>query len=340
MDQKAIRLQDMREFAGVLFDGEEEADKAAGILQAILDARSPRISDISQNMPGIPEANYKAIQRFLRWAEPQKALKRLYLEEAPFVLADPTDIERLQATKTEYVGVLKDGKTKGFQTLVFGVPYRGRAIPFHFITYSSRTIEQESTSRNLEHRRALGAIKDLLGNQPVVLDREFSYQSLFEDFVAEAINYVIRLNTGNRATITDAEGRKLSLFITPGEKVFLRGVFYKGKVKVNLAGHWKRGFKEPMWVISGLEPAEALAIYRARMKIEESFKDLKSLLNLEKLMNKRQENLEKMIALVLLAYGIGLLVGEKLRDQMYQGGGKMEAVFGPLHPAETAGKIG
>ena len=75
----------------------------------------------------------------------------MYLEEADFVLADPTDIERLQAAKTEYVGVLKDGKTRGFQTLVFGVPYRGRAIPFHFITYSSRTIGQEATSPGQSH---------------------------------------------------------------------------------------------------------------------------------------------------------------------------------------------
>lgn len=340
MDQKAIRLADLREFAGALFDGEVEADKAARILKAILDARSPRISDIAHNMPGNPEANYKAIHRFLRWAEPQKALKRLYLEEADFVLADPTDIERLQAAKTEYVGVLKDGKTRGFQALVFGVPYRGRAIPFHFITYSSRTIGQEATSRNLEHRRALEGIKDLLGNQPVVLDREFSYESLFADFMAEKINYVIRLNTGNKATITDGEGMKLSLSINPGEKVFLRGVFYKGKVGVNLAGQWKRGFKEPIWVISNLEPEEALTIYRARMKIEESFKDLKSLLNLEKLMNKGQEKLEKMIALVLLAYAIGLLVGEALRDRMYQGGGKMEAILRPLHTAQAASKAG
>ncbi len=338
MDQKVIHLKDMRQFAGELFDGEEEADKAAPLLKAILEARSPRISDLAQNIPGNPEANSKAIHRFLRWADPQKALKRLYLEEAPFVLADPTEIERSQATKTEYVGVLKDGKTRGFQTLVFGVPYRGRAIPFHFITYSSRTIGQEVSSRNLEHRRGLREVQDLLGPKPVVLDREFSYQTLFADFVEEGLNYVIRLNTGNRATITDAEGGKLSLSIAPGGKVLLRGVFYKGQVKVNLAGWWRKGFKEPLWVISSLAPGAALEIYQARMKIEESFKDLKSLLNLHKLMNKKQENLEKLLALVMLAYAIGLLVGEQLRDQRYGSGEKMEAVFGPFHPSEAAGK--
>jgi hypothetical protein len=51
--------------------------------------------------------------------------------------------------------------------------------------------------------------------------------------------------------------------------------------------------------------------------IEESFRDLKSLLNLDKIMNKRQANMEKMVALVLIAYAIGLLVGESIRDHMY-----------------------
>jgi hypothetical protein len=34
-------------------------------------------------------------------------------------------------------------------------------------------------------------------------------------------------------------------------------------------------------------------------------------------MNKLQEHMEKMVALLLIAYTIGLLVGESLRDAMY-----------------------
>jgi transposase len=88
-----------------------------------------------------------------------------------------------------------------------------------------------------------------------------------------------------------------------------------------VAGEWQEGFSEPLWVITNLEPEEGLEIYRARMKIEESFKDLKSLLDLEKVMNKKRKQMEKVVALVLLAYAIGLLVGEALRDGMYRGKG-------------------
>lgn len=78
-----ITLKAMKEYASELFDSGEE--KATPILKAILDGRSPRLTDIAQTMPGSPLANYKAIKRLLADANPQRALLRLYREEAPFV---------------------------------------------------------------------------------------------------------------------------------------------------------------------------------------------------------------------------------------------------------------
>jgi len=319
MFNQVIKLSDMQKFSAECFDDPKEAEKAADILKSILNTRSPRISDISHGMRGNPEANYKAIQRFLDLSDTQEALNRLYWEEAPFILADPTDIQRRQAKKTEYVGRLKDGKTLGFQVLPLAFPYRGRAIPFHFITYSSKTIGDDSTSRNLEHSRAIGALKELLGDKPLVMDREFSYEELFQAFIVEGMKFVIRLNVGNKATVLDEDGEKVALSIGPGEKVFCKDVYYKGKVKVNLAGEWKRGFREPLWVVSNLKPEEALTIYKARMKIEEAFKDLKSLLRWDKIMNKSRRNMEKVTAMVLIAYAIALLIGEEIREQAYHG---------------------
>ena len=50
---------------------------------------------------------YKRIQRFLHRVDPRQALWRLFREEAEFVIGDPTEVERPQARKTEYVGTLK-----------------------------------------------------------------------------------------------------------------------------------------------------------------------------------------------------------------------------------------
>ena len=55
------------------------------------------------------------------------------------------------------------------------------------------------------------------------------------------------------------------------------------------------------------------------MKIDESFRDMKDILGIKKIMNKKQENMEKMIALLMLAYVIDFLVGEEIRDRSYTG---------------------
>ena len=141
------------------------------------------------------------------------------------------------------------------------------------------------------------------------------------ELVEGRIQFVIRLKAGNNPTILNEEGEKISLTVGIGEEVHYRGVYYKGTVEVNLAGKWEKGFHEPMWVISspGLSPSRALEIYGLRMKIDESFRDMKSLLDLDRIMSKKRVNMEKMVALVLLAYAIGLLIGEEIRERLYIG---------------------
>lgn len=302
-----------------LFDDPKVAERAGEISDAILAARSIRLTDVAVEMNGKSATGYKRIQRFLKAEDPRQALWRLFQEEAEFVIGDPTEIERPQAWKTEYVGTLKDGKTKGFWALVLATPYRGRAIPCGLVTYSSKTIAQQvEDSRNRNHYRAFAALKDLLGERPLVLDREFSYLELMLNLAEEQINWVIRLNLrAHPPKFFDADKQEVKLTISPGETVIHNQVWYMGKVCVNLIGIWKKGLSEPMWVITNLAAKEGLRIYFARMKVEETFRDLKSLLGMTKLMNKQQVYMEKMLALLLLTFSIGLLVGEELRDLLY-----------------------
>jgi len=172
---KFIRIS---KFAEQLFTNEKQVQRASEILQGIIEARSPRLSDIAAHMPGQFGASYKRIQRFLQEQDPQETLKMLFNEEADFVIGDPTEIKRPHADKTGYVGTLMDGQTKGFWMLTLATPLRGRAIPFHFLTYSSRTFEDQPSSRNLEHFKAIQEIQQLIGDRPIVFDREFSYREL------------------------------------------------------------------------------------------------------------------------------------------------------------------
>ena len=316
-------------FMQTLFDDSDTVRKAARIIAWIMQGRSPRLSDIAREMSGKEAANYKTIQRFLEGTDPQEVLLRLFREEAPFVIGDPTEMPRPQAKKTDYVGTLSDGETKGYWLMLLACPYHGRAIPCGFVDYSSRTINQDATSRNQHHFAAFGQVKELLGDRPLVLDREFSYLELLENLATEGVNFVIRLKVG--PSFCDGAGHPVALSVKKGETRILNKVFYKGKVFVNVIGVWQKGFSEPMWIMTNLKAEDGLAIYFQRMKIEETFRDLKSLLNFHKLMNKRRILMEKMVALILIAYAIVLVVGETLRAQLFPDGCRKNKLFsGPF----------
>ncbi len=144
------------------------------------------------------------------------------------MIGDPTEMARYKAPKTAYVGTLADGQTPGYWLLALSTPFRGRAIPFHFITYSSKTIGEQVTSRNQEHTRCFAAVKELLGERPLVLDREFGYRALMERLYSEQIQFVIRLNLGDQhkqPRLIDAEGNPIKLFVRPGKTVIHWQVF-------------------------------------------------------------------------------------------------------------------
>ena len=307
-------------FTNELFDREEE--KAARILFSILETRSPRKSDWSQVFSESSEgANYRTIDRALPKLDAKKALMRLYDPGSPFVLVDPTEIERKQAKKTGYVGRLSDGKTLGFWMIVIAQPYRGRAIPFHFGVYSEATLNEEVTSRNLQWRDLVWEIKEMVGEAPLVFDREFSAQRWLESLEEAGLEWVVRLNTKSGVKITDERGEEIPLVIEKGEKRRMEGAYYRGLVKVNVSGVWPKDQREPLWVMGSLKPDRLVEVYEERMKIEQTFKDSKGLLDMEKVMNKKRGHLEITLALVLLAYGLGLMMGEAARDEAYGGGG-------------------
>lgn len=213
--------------------------------------------------------------------------------------------------------------------MLLAAPYNGRAVPCGFVDYSSKTINQEATSRNQYHFAGFRQVKELLEDRPLVLDREFSYLELLETLAAEQVNFVIRLKIG--PNFCDGEGKPVTLGIQKGETRILNKIFYKGKVFVNVIGTWQQGFSEPMWIMTSVKAEAGQAIYLERMKIEQTFCDLKSLLNLHKLMNKRRILLEKMIALILIAYAVILFIGEALRAKMFSEGSRKNKLYsGPF----------
>jgi hypothetical protein len=77
-----------------------------------------------------------------------------------------------------------------------------------------------------------------------------------------------------------------------------------GKVFVNVIGQWKEGLNEPLWAMTNLPAEQGLDFYLQRMKIDESFRDLKSLLGMDKLMHQKRHWMEQMVCLALIAYAL------------------------------------
>jgi hypothetical protein len=316
MKDKAITA-----FAKQIFETEHQAKVGAEILQAVIKGQSSRWSDIAREMSGSEAAAYKRLQRFMEDVDLKEIIGRMHDATAPFVMGDPTEIERPEAKNTDYVGVLKDGKTRGFWMMMLATPYQGRGLPCGFVTYSSATINQEVTSRNQYHFEAVSQIKELLGERPLVLDREFSYLGFLETATAMRLNFVIRLKYSGkqRPHFTDEEGNPIELNILPGKTEIYNQVYYKGEIPVNVIGVWEKGFSKPLWVMTTLSAKQGLSIYKQRMKIELSFRDMKSLLGLDKLMNQQQRWMEQAVALCMLAFTATLISGEFLRSFLFSG---------------------
>lgn len=196
-------------------------------------------------------------------------------------------------------------------------PYRGRAIPFHFGIYSEATLNEEATSRNLRWRELMEEIGELVDQTPLVFDREFSAQRWLESLERARCRWVVRLNKESGVKFEDELGEEIPLVVEKGETRRIAGAYYRGEAKVNVVGIWRKECREPLWVMGNLEPDELVEVYEERMKIEQTFKDAKSLLNIEKVMSKKRVQLEITLALMLLAYGLGLMIGEAARDEAY-----------------------
>jgi hypothetical protein len=76
MNEDVTIINNIKKFTDQCFD--RDNDKSARIVKGILDVS--RISDISINMDGNADANYKTIQRFIDKNDTRDAIHRLYID--------------------------------------------------------------------------------------------------------------------------------------------------------------------------------------------------------------------------------------------------------------------
>lgn len=318
-----IKYEDFRVYVKEMFSDLGSHEKLGEILYGLCRSRSLRISGISHNIGGSYHRNYKMIQRFMREIDLRDLLLRFFNSDSEIVIGDTTEIERPEAEKTEYVGELKN-RRRGFLLLNLATPYHGRAIPFWNMVFSSRTLSYDLTSRNLEYEDSFREVKDLIGERPIVFDRELSSEEFVRFLLNEKIHFVIRLNLESRVKLLcdKGDGKLVDIssdlrYLEEGQIKQFHGVLYKGKIKVNVIAIRLPGYKKSLAVMTDIEDIDkARRFYKMRMKIDQSFKDEKDKLGLKKIMSKKRDNAQKMTYLLLILFSILLLLGEQARSKL------------------------
>jgi len=105
--------------------------------------------------------------------------------------------------------------------------------------------------------------------------------------------------------------------------VYKRQCIYhkKEQVLLNIAvGRNEQG--DYIWVISDLEPSRVIELYKLRMQIEETFRDIKSLLGLKTLKLREDEYTQMKLEKILLALMCGIIISAFLEaeSRKYSGG--------------------
>jgi hypothetical protein len=86
------------------------------------------MADIAHQMDGNPGPKYKEVHGLMRRVDAKRALLCLSRTDAPLVICDATETARPQARRLDYVGRLRDGRTRGFRLSLLAALFRGLFI--------------------------------------------------------------------------------------------------------------------------------------------------------------------------------------------------------------------
>jgi len=305
------------------------------IIFAMTKAKKLRVTCLAGVLPGVSASNQKYITRHLNKLDEfdlQDALLAFSNPEEELLMMDLSEMVRLCAEKTDYVGILQDGESRGYSIFSLGEVFKGRTRIVFSKILSSKIINDSTLSKWMIMQQWMNGIISFLKTKIIVADREFCNETMLKYFSYNDIRYSIRLKLGagkHSVRITNNRGKNIDLTLKPGEKKFWKNIYYKGNMWANLAGEWSKKCSSPMYVITNYAPKKALKDYKKRMKIEHGFRDIKDKLGFVKLMNKTKKNLVSLILIGLIGYNILVSVGETLRKKKIPP--KLRHKFSGLH---------
>ena len=281
----------------------------AQFVVALIRVKTVNLAEVAHAFSGraLPESSYKRIQRFLRLFELPYAAMALALVRqagvpAPFVVT-------LDRTEWQLGAVW-------LNVMVVGVAYQGVALPVLW-----RVLEKKGCASSAEKVEIVERFVRLCGAQHIAFlagDREFADRELFRHLCGQGIDFRIRV----KRNALVANGR--------GQLVQAWRLFRAQRAGVGLALPTLRKCWGMELHLSGLRlqtgdyvivaaprvAGDALSDYGRRWEIETLFGCLKSRgFRLEETHVTAPERLEKLVALLALAFCWAVVIGEWLAEQ-------------------------
>jgi hypothetical protein len=188
-----------------------------------------------------------------------------------------------------------------------------RAVPLAWVVVRKRWFEKHYKSRNDAEERVILCLREVLGEKPWILvaDRGFARADLFAKLRAWRVRFVIRADATTWVKVKGFEGILGNIPRESGRVYRYGNARYQKqrKVALSLVVTHQEPAPEPWYLATSPEERfQAERIYRKRMWIEESFRDAKSHLGLDKFWAAKPERLERMMILVALVMLIATLV--------------------------------
>jgi hypothetical protein len=276
-------------------------------------AETFRINAIARCLP-LDVSDKQKQKRLLRFCKRDYPVKSVMERWALFVL-------RKVYSKTKSKVVLLIDETDllfSYKAIVIAIPFRMRAIPIYWKVYTNEQIQSMvykshntlvwnflSDFKQLQHQ-ALGKERRFIW----VFDRGFADVKLMKRLKKWRVGFVIRVCRNVGVEVEGYVG-KLGQYNRSG---YVENIVYhkKERIRVNLHCAWYEGYDEPMLLVSN-QACNLLLLYSQRMKIEESFRDLKSLFGFRNLVLKDhcQQRVELFWLLCVMSMGLSLILYEK-----------------------------
>ena len=313
-----------------------QATNLALLVSALLAKRSSCLSELARAYPRpdpeqrrVPSPKHDLLHRLKRlWRfldNPRidaQALQLAVISTTIAGLGHPR-LLGLAIDWTFFDSVLPTGRRMRYQVLRIAVPRRGRALPLLQLAYDRDDLPAGRSQNTLEEDALLAVVQALPAHvYPVVLaDRGFARAAFLAWLQEHRLDYVVRITAGTGLVTTDDSRWRLGTEgLQPGEMRWAPhvryGQRYQGRPRdlgVNVALCWRSPRHlsctlrhaqpaEP-WYLATNQPSarQAVAWYRQRFWIEESFKDSKSRFHLKHVRIGSPERLTRLLLALTIA---------------------------------------